>query len=568
MPSTNSSPWWRNASVLQIYVRSFRDSDGTGTGDLAGIRQSLPYIASLGVEAIWLNPCYPSPQIDHGYDVADYFNIEPDYGDLAEFDRLISEGRQHGIKILMDVVPNHCSWEHAWFKAAVAAGPGSAERKRFYFRPGKGVDGSLPPNNWQAIFGGSAWTRVTEPNGTLGEWYLGVFTPAQPDLNWNNPEVVQYFDEMLCFWFDRGVEGFRADAVTVLAKAAGLPDLNDEQLAAAELDPFQANPLFTWLPEGHAAWRHWRQTINRYNAEHPGRDVYIVAEAYTPGRPDLMLEYVNPEEFHQAFAFDLMLAPWRPNMIRSIIDETVRVLADEGLVPAWTLNNHDAQRSVTRFGRADVVDRAGLATGAITNTRVPVDLAAGVRRARAAYVLEAALPGCVYLFAGEELGLPEVLDLPDSARQDPVFHYTGGKQYGRDGCRVPLPWTRSAAGSYGFSPASSTAQAWLPQPDGWGAYSVEAQEGDPASMLALYRAVGAYRKSSTDLRSDHFEWIDAGDDDLLVFRRGSVVVALNTTSVARSIPAEVVANRTVVVSSVVGHNEPSLVPADSAIWLA
>ena len=298
--------WWADAVVYQLYVRSYSDSGSDGIGDLGGIRKRLGHLARLGVDAIWLNPCYPSPQHDHGYDVSDYFSIEPDYGDLAEFDALVHDARQLGIKILMDVVPNHCSWDHEWFRQAVAAGRGSVERERFYFAEGRGPDGDEPPNNWLAIFGGPTWTRVTEPDGSAGQWYLHVFTPQQPDLNWNHADVADMFDRMLTFWFDRGVEGFRADAVTVAGKTPGLPDADTTQ-PRAELG--SANPHFTFRPEGHVAWKRWRALVDRYNSEN-GRDVFVIAEAYTPGQPDLLRQYVNDEEFHQTFSFDLMLAPW------------------------------------------------------------------------------------------------------------------------------------------------------------------------------------------------------------------------------------------------------------------
>jgi alpha-glucosidase len=558
----SKSSWWRNASVYQIYVRSFSDSNGNGIGDLKGIRSRLPYIASLGVDAIWLNPCYPSPQIDHGYDVANYFDIEPDYGDLGEFDALVDAASAHNIRILMDVVPNHCSSEHKWFKAALAAAPGSAERARFYFRPGKGQHGELPPNNWIAIFGGSAWTRVTEADGTPGEWYLGVFTPQQPDMNWENPEVVQHFDDMLRFWFDRGVEGFRADAVTVLAKTPGLPDWDDPE-GQANWEP---NPHFTWLPKGHDAWRHWREVVDAYNIERD-RDVFIVAEAYTPGRPDLMLEYVNPTEFQQAFAFDLMLSPWKPEWIRKAIDETLRTLSDVGELPAWTLNNHDVQRSVTRYGRASCATANELAKGALSNSKESVDLVVGLRRARAAALLEMALPGCVYLYAGEELGLPEWLDMPDSARQDPVFGNTQGREYGRDGCRVPLPWTADGAGNNGFSPSTSTTASWLPQPADWGKYSPEMQEREASSTLAMYRAAGELRRNNPGLQSDDFYWHHIGDDSLLVFSRGETLVLFNATSADVAIGTDVLGVRSILLSSVYDHNDALLVPANATVWL-
>jgi alpha-glucosidase len=556
--SSASQPWWRHAAVYQLYVRSFADADGDGIGDLRGIRERMPYVASLGVDAIWLNPCFPSPQRDHGYDVSNYFDIEPAYGDLAEFDRLIETASAHSISILMDVVPNHCSSDHPWFQAALAAAPGSPERDRFTFLPGKGAHGELPPNDWKAIFGGSAWTRTTNADGTPGEWYLAVFTPHQPDLNWDNADVVEHFDDMLRFWFDRGVEGFRADAVLFNAKAPGFPDLG------RELEISEFNPLFTWRPEGHRAWQHWRTVVDQYNQEHPGRDVYLVAEAYTPLRPELLLQYSNDNEFHQAFAFDLMLAPWRPKEWRDVIDETVRVLGAAGQVPAWTLNNHDAQRSVTRYGRKDAVTR-GFQAGAITNDDAPVDVALGETRARAAVLVVMALPGCVYLYAGEELGLPEVLDLPDSARQDPVFFNTGGVTRGRDGCRIPLPWTADGAGSNGFSPATSTSAPWLPLPDYWSRYSIDSQERDAASFLSLYRSAGGIRKLSADLRSDAFDWVDGEHADLILFRRGNITVAANLTAspvALRTTPG------TVLLTSSWDHHDSHVVPANTTVWFS
>ena len=582
-----STPWWRSASVYQLYVRSFADSNGDGIGDLRGIRDRIPYIASLGVDAIWLNPCFPSPQIDHGYDVADYFDIEPAYGDLADFDALVAAAHEHGIRILMDVVPNHCSWDHAWFKAAVAAGPGSPERKRFYFRPGRGTNGELPPNNWGAIFGGSAWTRVTEPDGKPGEWYLGIFTAAQPDWNFDSPDVIDHFDRMLRFWFDRGVDGFRADAVTMVGKAAGLPDW-DEAGTQAGGQAYEPNPHFTWLPHGHDVWRHWRSVVDDYERTHPGRELLLVAEAYRADDPEFLLEYANADEFHQAFAFDLMLTPWKASVFRRVIDGTLTAFGRHDALPAWTLNNHDTQRTVSRYGREDIADRHELFPGAIINTNVAIDEALGAARSRAAALLELALPGCVYLYAGEELALPEVLDLPPEVRQDPVFHNTGGATLGRDGCRIPLPWNIDPSRAHGFSSVGATAGGpssvgsvgvrseaggsvatpWLPQPEGWGSYAVEAQEGQPDSMLAMYRAAGAIRRSDPNFTGDSFEWISEFGDDLVAFRRGEAIVVLNVSSSARPLDAEIVGARSVLLSSVFGHGDASTVPGNATLWLS
>jgi alpha-glucosidase len=570
--------WWETAVVYQLYVRSFADSNDDGIGDLAGIRSRLSYLADLGIDAIWLNPCYPSPQADHGYDVADYFDIEPDYGDLDEFDALVRDARAVGIRIMMDVVPNHCSSNHAWFQAALAAPRGSSERERFYFRDGRGPGGEEPPNNWQAIFGGSAWTRVDEPDGSPGQWYLAIFTSAQPDLNWNHPDVVDHFDRMLRFWFDRGVEGFRADAVTVVGKTPGLPD-NELQQGAARPELGASNAHFTWRPEGHAAWRHWRQLVEAYEEDHPGRQLVLVAEAYTPRRPDILRQYANDEEFHQAFAFDLMLAPWNAEAFRGAVRSTVEAMMPAGLLPAWTLNNHDAQRAVTRFGRADAETHGAEIDGVLENSHATVDVEVGTRRARAAALFELGLPGCVYLYSGEELGLPEVLDLPDEARQDPIFAKTGGVEIGRDGCRVPLPWTDDPATSFGFSPRGKN-DPWLPQPKEWARWNVTAQQLDPNSMLALYRRALAIRRATPDLTLAGFELLLPDDPDLVVYRRGDVVVVLNMSDHERSLPADLVAGLRVLVSSVVepaaagrrgrnGNDQPAAdaVGPDTAVWL-
>jgi alpha-glucosidase len=559
-------PWWRSASIYQLYVRSFADSNGDGIGDLAGITQRLGHVKSLGVDAIWLNPCFPSPQRDHGYDVSDYFAIEADYGDLAAFDQLIDQAHGLGLRVLLDVVPNHCSRDHQWFLDALASSPGSAERARFWFRPGRGPDGSLPPNNWKAIFGGSAWTRVTELDGTQGEWYLGVFTPDQPDWNFSEPSVVEHFDRMLRFWFDRGVDGFRADAVIYLGKVDGLPDANEADVESP------LNPMYTYVASQHDVWRRWRTLVDAYEIEHD-RELLLVAEAFSPNNPSLMLEYANPTEFHQSFAFDLMLAPWRSDAMRNVITETLGALAPSGLLPAWTLNNHDTQRTATRYGRSDVVEMGGFHDGVFRISSAPLDRALGQQRARAATALLLALPGCVYLYAGEELGLPEVLDLPDGARQDPVFRNSNGESLGRDGCRIPLPWTVSPDDSFGFSnPASrsdlmSGASPWLPQPADWGTWSVEEQAGDQRSALSFYRLAGALRNELAGLRSDSLEWIEGLPLDLLAFRRGDVVVAFNPTAVAFPLPEDILGSCEVVLSSFHGHSDQTTVPSNSTLWL-
>lgn len=492
--------WWETAVVYQLYVRSFADSDGDGIGDLNGIRSRLDYIKALGVDAIWLNPCYPSPQLDHGYDVSDYFDIEPDYGTLADFDALVAACRERDLRVVMDVVPNHCSTAHTWFSEAVAAGRGSTERDRFWFREGAGSNGDEPPNDWQAMFGGSAWTRVTEPDGSPGQWYLGVFTPHQPDLNWNSAEVVEHFDAMLRFWFDRGVDGFRVDAVQ---------SIDDKHFEFPHAQRAKGRP------NEHPVWTRWRTLLNEYEAEHPDRSLFLVAEVWSDGHPEVMSQFVNDREFHAGFAFDLLQTRWQAAAMQRAIDNDFNAVTRAGGTPAWTLNNHDVVRSVTRYGRPDATE----VMHRLVQFVEPVpDLELGARRARAALLVQLALPGTAYLYAGEELGLPEVLDLPPEARTDPVFAGTNGVLPGRDGCRIPLPWT-----------TDPVAKSWLPVPADWGSYAVSEQETDPESMLAFYRATVAARREMFAGAGSEIEWLETGDDDLLAFRRDNVAVVLNTS---------------------------------------
>jgi alpha-glucosidase len=551
--------WWTDAVVYQLYVRSFSDSNGDGRGDLEGIRQRLDYLRELGVDAIWLTPCFPSPQRDHGYDVADYFDIEPTYGSLDDFDLLVKAASERSIRILMDVVPNHCSSNHAWFQAAVKAAPGSPERARFWFRDGKGRGGNQPPNNWRAIFGGSAWTRVTESDGTPGQWYLHTFTPWQPDFNWYNADVVDYFDRMLTFWFDRGVEGFRVDAVPVLGKH---PDLPDSPPAPAGLTDAQAwgyNIYGQFYRSGHEVWKHWRRLIDDYETAHPGRHLVTISESY--GTPEQVLSFMQGDEFHQSFAFDLMLVTWLAEPIRAAITDALEMLASVGGTPAWTLNNHDTQRIVTRLGRLNANDPAAFTGNNLVYVDAPVDLELGRRRARAAITLAAALPGALYLYLGEELGLEEFLDLPDESREDPLFIRTDGAELGRDGCRVPLPWTADATTSFGFSP--TPAEPWLPQPENWGELSVERQSADNGSMLAWYRTLLAHRRRLTG----EFSWVDLDDPSCLAFERGGALVVINVGPDAVELPASLVANREVILRTDSGSSNTGLA-SDSCMWLA
>lgn len=498
---------WSDAVVYQVYLRSFRDSNGDGIGDLPGLRDGLPYIASLGCDAIWINPCYASPQRDHGYDISDYMSIDPAYGDLGDFDDMLTEAHRLGIRVLMDMVANHCSVEHAWFREAVAAPKGSPQRDRFIFRDGRGTDASQPPNNWESVFGGSAWTPVDGPAGHDGQWYLHSFDPGQPDFNWRNTEVPRYFDDVLRFWFDRGVDGFRVDVAHGLFKDRDLPDHTG---TAAD------HNFAMWdLPEVHDVYRSWRRIGDSY----PDKK-YFVGEVWVPSA-ERLADYLRPDELHQAFTFDLLVQPWQRDRIRNAIDSGLRI---GGGRPAWTLANHDVHRTATRYGQ-EQAQSAPPPTDMIAAARRtgPADIALGQRRSRAAVALLLALPGSAYLFQGEELGLPEVFDLPDDARQDPIWHRSDGRQLGRDGCRVPLPWSVNGT-NFGFSPAGAQ-PAWLPQPYWFADLAVAEQDGCTDTMLTLHRRLVAERRRLFDGGSD-LSWLSS-PDEVLAFRRGEGVCVVN-----------------------------------------
>lgn len=550
--------WWQDAVVYQLYPRSFADSNGDGIGDFEGIRSRLDHLRDLGVDAIWLSPCFPSPQADHGYDVADYFDIEPMYGTLADFDRTLAEAKQRGIRIMLDIVPNHCSSDHAWFQAAVKAGPGSPERARYWFKDGRGPTGDEPPNNWRAIFGGPAWTRVTEADGSPGQWYEHTFTPGQPDFNWYNEDVIDYFDRMLTFWFDRGVEGIRVDAVPVLGKHPDMPDAPPSPPGLTDGQQWRYNIYGHFYPTAHEVWKRWRRLIDEYERTHPGRHLVTISESY--GAPEELMKYMQGDEFHQSFAFDLMLITWQAKPMRDAIAGSLDMLAPVGGAPAWTQNNHDTQRIVTRLGRLNANDPAAWTGNNLVYVDAPIDLELGRRRARAAITLTAALPGALYLFQGEELGLEEYLDMPAEAREDPLFIRSGGNELGRDGCRVPLPWTSDPATSFGFSPAGAAAP-WLPQPPTWGEHSVEREAADPHSMLAWYKTLLAHRP----LLTGGLSWVEVDLPECLAFERDGVLILTNFGADAVDLPAELVAGRSVILATQPDATAQQL-PSDTCMW--
>jgi alpha-glucosidase len=570
----NSDHWWQDAVVYQVYVRSFADSSGNGVGDLEGIRSRLDYLASLDIDAIWLNPCYPSPQRDHGYDVANYFGIHGEYGDLASFDRLLAESRDRGIKVLMDLVPNHCSSEHAWFVEALAAKPGSAARDRFYFRDGKpdrDDPHGAPPNNWAAAFGGSAWHRASD---TDSQWYLATFTPHQPDFDHTNEDVHAMFDDVLEFWFDRGVEGFRVDAISPVGKHPELPDAPPVPEGTGMLQVTWENPHTVFRPEGHDVWRRFRSTIDRYMENHPGRDLMMVAEAYMNGRPDLMAAFVNAHQFHQAFAFDLLLSPWVKSEMERAIHDTLDIMSIASS-PTWTLNNHDVQRVVTRLGRDNATDPNTVTNNALESVAHSVDVDVGQRRARAMITLAMAMPGSLYLYQGEELGLPEVLEIPDDRREDPVFITTGGQRIGRDGCRVPLPWTDDPDTNFGFSAShrgpglnGDVGEPWLPQPTWWGNVSVEELDGADNSTLELYREAIRARREFAVPQGLVAAVIELGDG-LVAVRRGDLVAVTNLTSAPIALDMDddhLEIATPVFASEPTEMHTPGVIPPDSTIW--
>ncbi len=496
---SGGNPWWRNAVVYQVYVRSFCDLDGDGTGDLAGVRSKLDYLKALGVDAVWFNPWYPSPMADSGYDVSDYRSIDPSFGTLADAETLITQAREAGIRTIVDIVPNHVSEEHEWFRAALASQPGSVERARFWFRPGTGSHGELPPNGWQSIFGGPAWTRTKNADGSPGEWYLHLFASEQPDLNWTHPDVWAEHEAVLRFWFDRGVAGFRIDSAALLVK--------DPELAEEELESAAGDHPFTDRESLHEVYRQWRDIADSY----PEPRV-LIGEVWLPDA-DRLARYLRPDELHTVFNFPYLSCPWEAPALRLGIDSTLASHAPVSAPATWVLSNHDVTRPVTRYGRSDTsfsfeTRRAGLAT----------DLELGTRRARAAALLTMALPGSMYIYQGEELGLPEVEDIAAERRQDPMYFRSGQLNPGRDGCRVPLPWTGDEP-PYGFSPPDATRPPWLDQPPGWDELTVSAQATQPGSMLALYREGLALRKIEPSLQTGSFDWIQS-TAALLAFRRG------------------------------------------------
>jgi alpha-glucosidase len=541
-PTTEQSvPWWTAAAIYQVYLRSFADGDGDGVGDLAGCRSRLAYLAELGVDAIWFNPFYLSPMADGGYDVADYRQIDPQFGSISDAEALITEAHALGIRVVLDIVPNHCSDRHPWFVAALSSEPGSPERGRFYFRPGRGPAGELPPNDWQSEFGGSAWTRTTGADGLPAEWYLHLFAPEQPDFNWGDPAVRAEFEAVLRFWFDRGVDGFRVDSAALVAKDPALSDIGE---TPANYGPGM-HP-FVDRDEVHEIYRSWRQIADGY----PDKRA-LIGEVWLPDQERFAL-YLRDDEFHSAFNFDFLCCALEAPALRRVIDDTLASHARFAATTTWVLSNHDVVRHVTRYGRAETAFK-------MDDRRIgeASDLELGTRRSRAAALLSLSLPGTAYIYQGDELGLWEVEDLPEELLQDPFWQRSGKIDRGRDGCRVPIPWSGQAP-PFGFTDNGAT--PWLPQPQDWKDLTVETERLNPASMLALYHSALAIRRREPSLQSRAFAWEDAPDGVLCYSRGDNVVVLVNLSGEPVALPEH---DKVLIASGQLWGR----VPPVTAVWL-
>jgi alpha-glucosidase len=522
MPTPTTTHWWRDAVFYEIYVRSFADSTGDGVGDLRGILGHLDHLVGLGVDALWLTPFYASPMADHGYDVSDPRAVDPMFGTLADFDELLRAVHDRNLRLTVDIVPNHFSSAHPWFVEALAAAPGSAARDRFVFRDGRGRHGDEPPNNWLSNFGGIAWTRVPD-----GQWYLHLFAPGQPDLNWRNPEVGDDMVRTLRFWLDRGVDGFRIDVAHGLFKAEGLPDNPDGLMPDLMADVAPPMPMWN-QPEVHGVYRRWRAVCDSYD-----QDPVLVGEVWL-GDAAEQAKYVRPDELSLVFNFRLIFQPWDAIKMGDAIKRSTDELRMVGAASSWVMSNHDVIRHPTRFGGGEL----------------------GLRRARAALLLILALPGAAFLYQGEELGLEEV-ELPDADLRDPIWVHSAHVLRGRDGCRVPLPWSGDVP-PYGFTTGEQT---WLPQPENWASRSVAAETGDAVSMLTLYRAALARRPRTLDLSAPLVVVTNETALDVTVAGNPGIRCIVNFgTEPLELPPGPVVISSTPIVGATLA--------GDSAAWLA
>ncbi|MEN9955440.1 MAG: hypothetical protein RLY34_247 [Actinomycetota bacterium] len=545
-----NSAWWRSAVIYQIYPRSFADSNGDGMGDLPGITSRLESLSSLGIDAIWLSPYMRSPQKDAGYDVSDYKDVDPLFGNLDDFDAMVKRAHELNIRVLVDLVPNHTSDQHEWFQRALSAAPGSAERAFYHFKDGKGENGELPPNNWLSMFGGPAWTRITNSDGTPGQWYVHLFDSSQPDLNWENPKVEEAFEDILRFWLDRGVDGFRVDQPHAMGKAQGLPDHPDVERAGAGFIEGEASPPMWFQESVHPIFRKWRAILDSYEG-----DRAMCGEAYVLPLSFMAL-WVRPDEFNQTFNFRFLDSEWKPEILFNSINESFTAFDGVGAPSTWVLSNHDIIRHASRMG--GLTGRPTASNGIGPNDPQP-DRELGLRRARAATLFTLALPGSMYLYQGEELGLPEHTTLEPQFRQDPTFARTNGERVGRDGCRVPLPWESGIGAANGFN---TTGKTWLPQPEVYAQYSRDQQDGVEGSTLELYKQALQLRKE-LKLGEGSFDWApEFIGEHSLGFRNGEILVIHNFGHEPIALPrGEVIA------SSLHGMTSGHDLVADQTVWL-
>jgi alpha-glucosidase len=574
--------WWKQAVVYQIYPRSFKDANGDGLGDIPGITSKMQYLRELGIDAIWLSPFYPSDLADGGYDIIDYRNVDPRLGTMQDFDAMVSAAHQEGIKVIVDIVPNHTANKHAWFLEALAAGRGSTARERYIFKEGSGPNGEFPPNDWQSLFGGPAWERVED-----GQWYLHIFAKEQPDLNWNNPEVHEEFKKTLRFWSDHGTDGFRVDVAHGLAKkldGASMKDLSHWTVHDS-LSHDGTHPLWD-RAQVHDIYREWRQVFNEYN---PPR--FAVGEAWVV--PEHQYLYASPDELGQVFNFEFAIANWFSQDFRTAIRDGLQAAKSSGSTATWVMSNHDVPRHPSRYGLPQAPSKAThqlpkdwvLRDG----TTYEENRELGTRRARAAILMETALPGSVYIYQGEELGLFEVPNIPWDRLEDPTPFRTRGRytEKGRDGCRVPLPWNSQDApheaswdsrfgtgASFGFSPSDATAGSQsadphLPQPLWYKDFAVDVEQQDPTSMLSLYKACLSHRAALlTSAHNTSVTWLDEGDEVIAYTRQaadnsGYTAIA-SITNFGKN--AAALPEGDLILSSI-QLDDPALLPQDASAWI-
>jgi alpha-glucosidase len=574
--------WWKQAVVYQIYPRSFKDANGDGLGDIPGITSKMQYLRELGIDAIWLSPFYPSDLADGGYDIIDYRNVDPRLGTMQDFDAMVSAAHQEGIKVIVDIVPNHTANKHAWFLEALAAGRGSTARERYIFKEGSGPNGEFPPNDWQSLFGGPAWERVED-----GQWYLHIFAKEQPDLNWNNPEVHEEFKKTLRFWSDHGTDGFRVDVAHGLAKkldGASMKDLS-RWTVHDSLSHDGTHPLWD-RAQVHDIYREWRQVFNEYN---PPR--FAVGEAWVV--PEHQYLYASPDELGQVFNFEFAIANWFSQDFRTAIRDGLQAAKSSGSTATWVMSNHDVPRHPSRYGLPQAPSKAThqlpkdwvLRDG----TTYEENRELGTRRARAAILMETALPGSVYIYQGEELGLFEVPNIPWDRLEDPTPFRTRGRytEKGRDGCRVPLPWNSQDApheaswdsrfgtgASFGFSPndatpGSQSADPHLPQPLWYKDFAVDVEQQDPTSMLSLYKACLSHRAALlTSAHNTSVTWLDEGDEVIAYTRQAADNSGYTAIASVTNFGKNAVAlpEGDLILSSI-QLDDPTLLPQDTSAWI-